>query len=139
MVAALYFHMHQTCLIPPDHRYLLLVKKIGLRSICSYLPLIYCSVLTPRRYNCYLYESIACKGSIYNPQKPSNLKLNGFSETLQVESRSPGLADRFEFIRQLTAFPQQGHDHTLLHSPGGLPVWRGPIKACGPGVEPSGC
>lgn len=68
-----------------------------------------------------------------------DLKPNGFCETLQVESRSSGLANHFLFARQLSAFPFQGHDHMLLHSPGALLVWQGTIKACGPWDEPLGC
>lgn len=98
MVDVLYFHVHQTRFIPPrlcPHRCLLLVKEVDLRSICSYLLLIHCSVLTPRKFSCYIYEKTTCKGNIYILKKPSNLKLNGFSETLQVESTSPGLVDHF--------------------------------------------
>lgn len=51
----------------------------------------------------------------------------------------PDLADHFQFVRQLSAFPHQRHDHTLSHGPGGLPVWRGADKARGPWVESLGC
>lgn len=59
-------------------------KELGLRDIW---------------WNCYLYESITCKINTCKLKSlKGNLKPNGFSETLQVESMSSGLADTFFYL-----------------------------------------